>query len=40
MLGYVVALANERGGLLVLGMEDAIPHEVCGTDFTAGKRGT
>lgn len=39
MLGYVVALANERGGLLVLGMEDAIPHEVCGTDFAAGKTG-
>ena len=39
VLGYVVALANERGGLLVLGMEDAIPHEVCGTDFAAGKTG-
>ncbi len=31
--GYVVALANERGGRLVLGMADARPHEVVGSDF-------
>lgn len=30
LLGYIVALANERGGLLVLGMEDKRPHNVCG----------
>ena len=37
VLGYVVALANERGGLLVLGMEDRFPHKVCGSDFAAGE---
>lgn len=26
VLGYIVALANERGGLLVLGMQDKMPH--------------
>ena len=39
MLGYIVALANERGGLFVLGMEDERPHKVCGTDFAMGKIG-
>ena len=39
VLGYVVALANERGGLLVLGMEDRFPHKVCGSDFAAGVSG-
>lgn len=39
VLGYVVALANERGGLLVLGMEDRFPHKVCGSDFAAGEEG-
>ena len=29
VLGYVVALANEKGGRLVLGMADAYPHEVA-----------
>lgn len=38
-LGYVVALANEKGGLLVLGMADKIPHEVVGSDFADGKIG-
>lgn len=38
-LGYVVALANEEGGLLVLGMQDAYPHEVVGTDFAKGEIG-
>ena len=33
VLGYVVALANERGGRLVLGMADARPHKVLGSDF-------
>jgi len=32
-LGYVVALANEGGGMLVLGMADKAPHAVVGTDF-------
>jgi ATP-dependent DNA helicase RecG len=32
-LGYVVALANEGGGMLVFGMADKHPHEVVGTNF-------
>jgi ATP-dependent DNA helicase RecG len=39
VLGYVVAMANERGGLLVLGMEDKLPHQVCGSDFAQGEEG-
>lgn len=39
VLGYVVALANEGGGRLVLGMADKIPHEVVGTDFAKGQTG-
>lgn len=31
ILGYVVALCNEEGGRLVLGMEDNYPHKVVGT---------
>ena len=31
ILGYVVALCNENGGSLVLGMEDKYPHKVVGT---------
>lgn len=31
ILGYVVALCNEGGGTLVLGMHDAYPHRVTGT---------
>lgn len=38
-LGYVVAFANECGGRLVLGMDDALPHTVVGTDFAIGKVG-
>jgi ATP-dependent DNA helicase RecG len=38
-LGYVVALSNERGGRLVLGMTDKIPRDVVGTDFGDGKIG-
>ena len=39
VLGYVVALANERGGRLVLGMADAYPHLTVGSDFAEGKIG-
>jgi len=39
VLGYIVALANERGGRLVLGMADAYPHIVVGSDFAEGKVG-
>ncbi|MFB9296332.1 ATP-binding protein [Persicitalea jodogahamensis] len=38
-LGYVVALANERGGTLVLGMTDPYPHKVVGTNFGEGELG-
>lgn len=31
ILGYVVALCNENGGRLVLGMQDKHPHQVVGT---------
>ena len=31
ILGYVVALCNERGGTIVIGMEDRYPHKVVGT---------
>ena len=39
VLGYVVALANERGGRLVLGMRDSFPHEVVGSDFAENETG-
>lgn len=35
----MAALANERGGRLVFGMKDHLPHEVVGTVFEAGKLG-
>lgn len=31
ILGYVTALCNEKGGSLVIGMEDKYPHKVVGT---------
>ncbi len=31
ILGYVIALCNEGGGSLVIGMHDKYPHEVIGT---------
>ena len=39
VLGYVVALANEMGGRLVLGMADEYPHKVVGTDFALHQTG-
>lgn len=39
VLGYIVALANEKGGRLVLGMADAFPHTVVGSDFVNGEIG-
>ena len=39
VLGYVVALANERGGRLVLGMADPRPHQVVGSDFAENETG-
>lgn len=32
ILGYVTALCNERGGYLVIGMDDSYPHQVVGTN--------
>ncbi len=39
ILGYVAALANEKGGRLVFGMKDHRPHEVVGTTFALGEKG-
>ena len=39
ILGYVAALANEKGGRLVFGMKDKRPHEVVGTSFEEGNIG-
>ena len=38
-LGYTVALANEGGGFIVLGMDDTLPHKVVGSDFGLNKLG-
>jgi len=39
VLGYTVAFANEKGGYLVFGMEDAFPHKVCGSMAFDGREG-
>lgn len=39
ILGYVTALCNEGGGYLVLGMGDAYPHKVIGTQQNKDKLG-
>lgn len=39
VLGYVAALANERGGRLVFGMKDKYPHDVVGSSFAIGELG-
>lgn len=39
ILGYVAALANEKGGRLVFGMKDKPPHEIVGTSFAQGELG-
>lgn len=39
ILGYVSALANEKGGRLVFGMKDKRPHEVVGSSFAQGEIG-
>lgn len=38
-LGYVVALSNEGGGMLVFGMTDKEPRNVVGSDFALGLIG-
>ena len=40
VLGYIVALANEHGGMLVLGMADKYPHKVVGSDFAQNEVGS
>ena len=41
VLGYVVALANEGGGYLILGVKEKkeLPHEIVGTTFAKDKIG-
>jgi ATP-dependent DNA helicase RecG len=39
VLGYTVAFANEKGGYLVFGLEDAHPHNVCGSKAFEGREG-
>ena len=39
VLGYVAALANEKGGRLVFGMKDKRPHEVVGSSYEKGNLG-
>jgi ATP-dependent DNA helicase RecG len=39
ILGYVVALANEGGGMLVFGMNNEYPHKVVGTTFAQNEVG-
>ena len=39
ILGYVTALCNEKGGTLVIGMQDAYPHKVTGTKQNANGIG-
>lgn len=38
-LGYIVAFANEGGGMLILGMTDKYPHNVVGSDFGKDRVG-
>ena len=40
ILGYVVALCNEGGGRLVIGMHDTYPHKVIGTQQCINALGT
>lgn len=39
VVGYTVAFANEKGGYLVFGLEDAHPHVVCGSKAFEGREG-
>ena len=39
ILGYVVALCNEKGGRLVIGMHDDFPHKVMGTQQAENAMG-
>jgi ATP-dependent DNA helicase RecG len=39
LLAYLVALANECGGMFVMGMKDNHPHEVVGSSYFQGSEG-
>lgn len=39
ILGYVTALCNEKGGSIVIGMEDKYPHQIIGTKQCEGAIG-
>ena len=39
-LGYIVALANEKGGHLILGVKESRLNKIVGTDFAKGKIGS
>lgn len=39
VLGYIAALANEGGGMLVFGMADKYPHKIVGTEYAKEKVG-
>ena len=39
ILGYITALCNEKGGSLVIGMEDKYPHKVVGTKQNENSTG-
>jgi ATP-dependent DNA helicase RecG len=39
VLGYVTALANEKGGYLVMGVREASPHAICGSIAWEGLEG-
>ena len=39
-LGYIVALANEKGGYLILGVKEGSPNIIVGTDFAKNRIGS
>jgi ATP-dependent DNA helicase RecG len=39
ILGYVTALANEKGGYLALGVKESSPHKICGSAAWQGMEG-
>ena len=39
ILGYVTALCNEKGGSIIIGMEDKYPHRIIGTSQCEGAIG-
>lgn len=39
VLGYVTALANEKGGFLIFGIKESSPHEICGSSAWENMEG-